>query len=665
MAEIIRIPAGLNITCGIGDVLKLELNFKLNGVTFDLSGWTLEGENVAVQVLDAPNGLIELTFNEDVSKLGQWYLRRVTPTSKRLLAGFIQFVSTANVSTSLDPIQIDILDSPDLTIDIFSGEKGDKGDQGDQGIQGIQGTKGEDGDGTAYYAQASRITSGTISIATAGTYQSTGLTATLDTEAYGIGLGTSDTFALKNTTSENLFVKIYGSADIEASNNKILGIKLAINGNIINETECNAPTGTAASFAKLITSWMLELEPNDEVALYVTNFTNSGNITLLRGRLIATTVGRQGDKGEKGDKGDQGDVGDVNPQMFTILADAEQARDDAQLAATNADADAIATAADRVQTGLDVIATAADRVQTGLDVIQTGADRVQTGLDVVQTGADRVQTGLDVIATAADRVQTGLDVIQTGADRVQTGLDVIQTGSDKLAAQAAEAAALISANNAAASFDSFNERYLGAKSSDPTLDNDGNALIDGALYFDTVNNVLKVYDLGTTTWLRTTPTTSDQTNINTVSGSIANVNTVATNISNVNTVAGIDSDVTIVAADSIDIVTVSTNIASVVTVATNIADVITVADALNTPLSAASAVSYDNNASLLAAINVQTAIDEVVDMINNLDDVLMFIYPARCEYVDVKDCIFSDAANRTALAINSVNSGNNTGWIIA
>jgi hypothetical protein len=454
MAEIIRIPAGLNITCGIGDVLKLELNFKLNGVTFDLSGWTLEGENVAVQVLDPPNGLIELTFNEDVSKLGQWYLRRVTPTSKRLLAGFIQFVSTANVSTSLDPIQIDILDSPDLTIDIFSGEKGDKGDQGDQGEQGeqgIQGERGEDGDGTAYYGQASRMTSGTISIATAGTYQSTGLTATLDTEAYGIGLGTSDTFALKNTTHENLFVKIYGSADIEASNNKILGIKLALNGNLINESECNAATATGSSFAKLITSWMIELEPNDEVALYVTNFTNTGDITLLRGRLIATTVGRQGDKGDKGDtgeqgiqgiqgiqgekgdkgdKGDQGDVGDVNPQMFTILADAEQARDDAQLAASNADADAIATAADRVQTGLDVIATSADRVQTGLDVIQTGADRVQTGIDVVQTGADRVQTGLDVIATSADRVQTGLDVIETQANVVksQTYVNLVLMG---------------------------------------------------------------------------------------------------------------------------------------------------------------------------------------------------------------------------------------------
>jgi hypothetical protein len=43
----------------------------------------------------------------------------------------------------------------------------------------------------------------------------------------------------------------------------------------------------------------------------------------------------------------------------------------------------------------------------------------------------------------------------------------------------------------------------------------------------------------------------------------------------------------------------------------------------------------------------------------------MSINAAQCEYVDVKDCIFSDAANRTALAINSVNSGNNTGWIFA
>jgi len=42
-------------------------------------------------------------------------------------------------------------------------------------------------------------------------------------------------------------------------------------------------------------------------------------------------------------------------------------------------------------------------------------------------------------------------------------------------------------------YDSFDDRYLGAKSSDPALDNDGDALLTGALYFNTVANVMKVY----------------------------------------------------------------------------------------------------------------------------------------------------------------------------
>jgi hypothetical protein len=42
--------------------------------------------------------------------------------------------------------------------------------------------------------------------------------------------------------------------------------------------------------------------------------------------------------------------------------------------------------------------------------------------------------------------------------------------------------------------DSFDDRYLGTKSSDPTVDNDGNALAAGALYFSTTANVMKVYD---------------------------------------------------------------------------------------------------------------------------------------------------------------------------
>jgi hypothetical protein len=43
--------------------------------------------------------------------------------------------------------------------------------------------------------------------------------------------------------------------------------------------------------------------------------------------------------------------------------------------------------------------------------------------------------------------------------------------------------------------DNFDDRYLGAKSSNPTVDNDGNALLTGALYYRTTTPVgMKVYD---------------------------------------------------------------------------------------------------------------------------------------------------------------------------
>ena len=54
--------------------------------------------------------------------------------------------------------------------------------------------------------------------------------------------------------------------------------------------------------------------------------------------------------------------------------------------------------------------------------------------------------------------------------------------------------ALTSANNAAASYDAFDDRYLGSKTADPTLDNDGNPLLEGALYWNSVTKIMKAYD---------------------------------------------------------------------------------------------------------------------------------------------------------------------------
>lgn len=114
---------------------------------------------------------------------------------------------------------------------------------------------------------------------------------------------------------------------------------------------------------------------------------------------------------------------------------------------------------------------------------------------------------------------------------------VTEAGTRVTAAEAAQTAAEVAQAAAEAALDTFDDRFLGTKTSEPTLDNDGNALIDGALFFDTTVNVIKVYDLGNDEWKQITPTTGQQANIDTVVGISADISTVASNDTNVTTVA--------------------------------------------------------------------------------------------------------------------------------
>lgn len=68
-----------------------------------------------------------------------------------------------------------------------------------------------------------------------------------------------------------------------------------------------------------------------------------------------------------------------------------------------------------------------------------------------------------------------------------------EAAASATAAASSATAAANSATSAATSYDNFDDRYLGDKTSDPTVDNDGDALLTGALYFNTTINKLKVY----------------------------------------------------------------------------------------------------------------------------------------------------------------------------
>jgi hypothetical protein len=146
-------------------------------------------------------------------------------------------------------------------------------------------------EGVLARGQASKMTSGTIAIGAAGTYQSTGLTATFDSASdYQVVLGTTDTFGLKNDSGATKLFMVQASMDASAGNNHTIGISLAKNGSVIPQSECRAFTGSNTQITKLFCFWMIELADDDEVAMFVANHTDTTSISFQRGRISAIEV---------------------------------------------------------------------------------------------------------------------------------------------------------------------------------------------------------------------------------------------------------------------------------------------------------------------------------------------------------------------------------------
>jgi hypothetical protein len=86
-------------------------------------------------------------------------------------------------------------------------------------------------------------------------------------------------------------------------------------------------------------------------------------------------------------------------------------------------------------------------------------------------------------ATSATSAANSASAAATSATSASTSASSASTSASS--AQTSATSAANSASAAAASYDSFDDRYLGAKSTAPTLDNDGDALIVGATYWNT------------------------------------------------------------------------------------------------------------------------------------------------------------------------------------
>ena len=101
------------------------------------------------------------------------------------------------------------------------------------------------------------------------------------------------------------------------------------------------------------------------------------------------------------------------------------------------------------------------------------------------SAASTSATQAGIASTKANEASISEGNASTFATNASNSAD--SAGNAQTAAEAARDAAL-------AAFDSFDDRYLGQKSSDPTVDNDGDALVAGTLYFNTTTDDMKVYE---------------------------------------------------------------------------------------------------------------------------------------------------------------------------
>jgi hypothetical protein len=98
---------------------------------------------------------------------------------------------------------------------------------------------------------------------------------------------------------------------------------------------------------------------------------------------------------------------------------------------------------------------------------------------------------IDTLFGSTSSAATSAAAAATSASNAATSATNASTSAGNASTSATAAAA--SATSAAASYDSFDDRYLGPKSTAPSVDNDGNALLTGALYWNTSTNNLFVW----------------------------------------------------------------------------------------------------------------------------------------------------------------------------
>jgi hypothetical protein len=145
----------------------------------------------------------------------------------------------------------------------------------------------------------------------------------------------------------------------------------------------------------------------------------------------------------------------------------------------------------------NIAQTAATNAAASESNVSTSASNAASSASDAATQASAAATSASNASDSESNALISKNSAATSASSAATSASNAAT-SESNASTSASAAATSEAN-AAATYDNFDDRYLGSKSSVPSTDNNGDALVTGVLYFDTTDGAMKVYN--GSTWL--------------------------------------------------------------------------------------------------------------------------------------------------------------------
>ena len=185
----------------------------------------------------------------------------------------------------------------------------------------------------------------------------------------------------------------------------------------------------------------------------------------------------------------------------TAETNAETAETNAETAATNAasSASAASSSASAASSSASSASSSASAASTSETNAASSASAASTSASNASSSASSASSSASTATTQATNASTSASAASTSATNASNSASTATTQASNASTSASNAAT--SATNAAASeaaaeaaLESFNETYLGAKATDPTLDNNGDPVTAGDWYFNTTSDRSRIYD---------------------------------------------------------------------------------------------------------------------------------------------------------------------------